>query len=205
MADLQIGCSCGAVAGHVVGLSRRSGNRVVCYCDDCQAFACHLGHPERVLDAHGGTDIVQTSAARVRFEQGSDRLACLRLSPKGLLRWYASCCATAIGNTLATPALPFVGLVHSCLDDAADGTPRDEVLGPIRGRAFLKFATGDAAALRATKGSMIAMVLHFGRIMVVARLRGDQKRSPFFEERSGDPVAAPRVLSDEERRAAYRR
>ena len=204
MADLPIRCSCGAVAGHVAGLSRRNVNRVVCYCDDCQAFARHLGHPERVLDAHGGTDIVQTSAARVRFAQGSDRLACLRLSPKGLLRWYAGCCATVIGNTLATPALPFVGLVHTCLHDA-HGTPRDEALGPIRGRAFLKCATGDASALRATKGSMAAMILRFGRIVAAARLRGDHKRSPFFDAHSGAPAAAPRILSEDERGAAYRR
>jgi hypothetical protein len=47
------------------------------------------------------------------------------------------------------------------------------------------------------------MVLHFLRIMVGARLRGDQKRSPFFD-REGQPVAVPRALSEEERQAAYR-
>lgn len=200
----MIRCACGAVTGLATGLSRRTGNRVVCYCDDCQAFARHLGHPERVLDAHGGTDIVQTSVARVRFDAGADRLACLRLTAKGVLRWYAGCCATAIGNTAATPGLPFVGLIHSCLHDAADGTPRDEALGPIRGRVRLSYATGDATALRATKGSLVSMVLCFLRIMVSARLRGDQKRSPFFDQATGQPVAAPRLLSDEERRAAYR-
>ena len=33
-------------------------NRVVCYCDDCQAFLHYLKRAD-LLDAHGGTDIVQ--------------------------------------------------------------------------------------------------------------------------------------------------
>jgi hypothetical protein len=202
MTDLTIRCACGGVSGLAAGLSRQTGNRVICYCDDCQAFARHLGHAERVLDAHGGTDVVQASPARVRFVAGADRLACLRLTAKGPLRWYASCCSTPIGNTAATPRLPFMGLIHSCLHDAPDGTPRDQVLGPPRGRVRLKFATGDTAALRATKGSLLIMVLHFVRVMVDARLRGDQKRSPFFDQ-NGQPIAPPRLLSDAERRAAY--
>ncbi len=201
MTDLMIRCACGGITGIASGLSRRTGNRVVCYCDDCQAFARHLGHPERVLDAHGGTDIVQTSPARVRFESGADRLACLRLTEKGVLRWYARCCATPIGNTAATPRLPFVGLIHSCLVDTTDGTPRDEVLGPVRGRVQLAFATGDTTALQASKGHLLPMVLHFIRIMAAAWWRGDQRRSPFFDR--GAPVVTPQPLSEEERRAAY--
>ncbi len=51
---------------------------------------------------------------------------------KGLMRWYASCCNTPIGNTMATSAMPFIGLIHACID-APTGA-----LGPIRGRAFAR-------------------------------------------------------------------
>ena len=38
-ADLPIRCACGAVAGVLRAVSSRRGNRLVCYCDDCQSFA----------------------------------------------------------------------------------------------------------------------------------------------------------------------
>lgn len=202
--DLPIRCSCGEVKGVASGLSARTGNRLVCYCDDCQAFARHLGHPERILDAHGGTDIVQTSAGRVRVDQGADRLACVRLTPKGVLRWYATCCGSPIANTAATPSLPFAGLFRARLGDAGDGTPGDEVLGPIRGRVRLEYATGDAAALQADKGSLAMMIVRIAAMMIGARLRGDQKRTPFFGPGTGKPIATPHLLSDQERQAAYR-
>src|SRR5262245_25612243 len=97
--DLAIRCDCGAVRGVARGVSGERGNRVVCYCDDCQSFAHVLERSEDTLDAHGGTEIFQMSPAQLEFTAGADRLACLRLTPKGLLRWYASCCRTPIGNT----------------------------------------------------------------------------------------------------------
>jgi hypothetical protein len=36
----------------------------------------------------------------------------------GLLRWYAACCKTPIGNTLPNFRASFVGLIHSCLQNA---------------------------------------------------------------------------------------
>ena len=63
--DLLLACACGRVSGLVSGASASTGTRAVCYCDDCQAFARHLGDADRVLDANGGTEVFQTSAARV--------------------------------------------------------------------------------------------------------------------------------------------
>ena len=37
------------------GVSAERGNRLVCYCDDCQSFPIFLGQAERTLDPHGGT------------------------------------------------------------------------------------------------------------------------------------------------------
>jgi hypothetical protein len=91
-------CRCGTLKGHV---SRSHvANRCVCYCRDCQAFAHFLGRADEILDASGGTDVIQTRAANVVFTEGKEALACMRLTPNGLLRWYSTCCNTPIGNTV---------------------------------------------------------------------------------------------------------
>src|SRR5262249_43578638 len=106
-ADLR--CRCGEVEGRVANAARETVNRVVCYCDDCQAFLHHLGRAD-LPDAHGGSDIVQVAPASLAYLRGADRIAGLRLGPKGLYRWYAACCKTPLGNTLS-PAIPFVGVI----------------------------------------------------------------------------------------------
>ena len=62
MSRNTLSCSCGEVRGLVTGVSPNTVNRVVCYCDDCQAFLHHLGRAD-LLDAHGGIDIVQVAPA----------------------------------------------------------------------------------------------------------------------------------------------
>ena len=49
--DVPIRCSCGALQGYARGISRKSGRRMACYCDDCQSFAHFLGRADEVLDA----------------------------------------------------------------------------------------------------------------------------------------------------------
>src|SRR5437016_5861532 len=107
--ETRLRCSCGEVQGYARNAGPGTVNRIVCYCDDCQAFLHHLGRTY-LLDAHGGTDIVQLAPASLVFDRGTDRIIALRLGPKGLYRWYASCCRTPLGNTVG-PTIPFVGIV----------------------------------------------------------------------------------------------
>jgi hypothetical protein len=86
--------------------------RATCYCRDCQAYAHALGNPESVLDHIGGTDIVATLQQHVTLTRGAESLACLSLSERGILRWYAGCCNTPIANTARSPKMSYVGLVH---------------------------------------------------------------------------------------------
>lgn len=181
-------------------VSGDQGNRIVCYCDDCQSFAHFLDGADQILDAHGGTDIFQMSPAGFEITQGGDHLACMRLRPGGLLRWYADCCRTPIGNTLGTRQVPFVGLIHSCTDHTSHGRTRDEALGPVRARVHARFATGDRAALDAHDRAPASMLLRFAWIVLKARLRGDHRRSAFFDDRTGDPTATPHVLTEDELR-----
>lgn len=153
------------------------------------------------MDAHGGTEILQISPARLSITEGNDRLACLRLRPKGLLRWYAACCKSPLGNTQATGQVPFVGLFCSALGPSAAEV--EVALGPIRARVNGRFAQGDRgpddhAELEAFERWSLPMILRFARIVLAARLRGDHRRSPFFDSRTGDPVAVPRILTEAE-------
>ncbi|HVY63408.1 MAG TPA: DUF6151 family protein [Gammaproteobacteria bacterium] len=194
--DVPLQCRCGTVRAVAHGVTPQIGNRCVCYCDDCQAFIRFLGRTADVLDANGGTDVFQLSPARIEFTAGRERVACMRLTPKGLARWYASCCNTPIGNTMAAAGLPFVGLVCAFAPE-----PARDAFGPIRTRVFRKFATGDRAALPPDTQPQWRMLLRVLRLMLGWRLRGDHKRSPFFDAATGAPLVAARVLTTAEREA----
>jgi hypothetical protein len=202
--DLLIQCICGALRGRAHGVSPTRGNRLVCYCRDCQSFAHFLGRPSDILDAHGGTDIFQLSPARIGFLAGADRLACMRLTETGMLRWYASCCRTPIGNTPANPKIPFVGLIHSCTDGAARGAARDALLGPVRARVYTRSAKGGRPPLAAGPAGTLRVILRFARLTLGSRLRGEHTRSPFFDA-SGQPRAQPKVLTAHELREVEER
>ena len=185
-------CRCGLLRGSV---SRsHSVNRCVCYCRDCQAFAHFLGRPADILGASGGTDVVQTRAADVSFTQGKEKLACMRLTPNGLLRWYSSCCNTPIGNTLANSKVSFVGLVHSCLEGG--GPTLDESFGPVQSHVNTDSTHGK---VRSSSLALITAILRFIALVTRARIDGSYKHSPFFSAESGEPAAVPTVLSRGER------
>lgn len=195
--DLTLRCACGQVVGVVHGASPATGTRLVCHCKDCQAFAHHLGHADRMLDAAGGSDIFQTTPGRVTFTQGANHLACLRLSEKGLNRWYAACCKAPLGNTLRGPGLPFVGLPVSGLS-AAEG-PIEAAIGPPIGH----FNVGPSAGAPKAAGVLptAKVVLGFLRRTLGAKRR--REPTPFFNPQTGRPVAEAHVLTEAERTAAY--
>lgn len=177
-----IACACGTVRGTLD--SPAWVNHAVCYCESCQAFPARLGKADEVLDARGGTDILQTSPSHVTLTQGREQLACLRITPGGPYRWYAACCNTPIGNTPANPKLSFVGLLHSCL-----GGPEtlEQAFGPPRMRFFTKEALGEPKPEgRIPVGGM----LRFAGRLLRARVSGEWRQTPFFDE-NGEPVARP--------------
>ena len=187
-----IQCRCGTLKGHVIRPGM--GVRATCYCRDCQAFARFLGRPDEILDVHGGTPVVATLPSQVRFTEGTQALACMSLSPRGLLRWYASCCRTPVGNTSRDFRLPYVGLVEDCLKG---GTPTvDESFGPVRARINAQSATG---AVRAEPVANFFVTLGLMKSVIVARLRGRHRQTPFFDPGAGRPVREPQVLGKAER------
>jgi hypothetical protein len=186
-------CRCGTVQGRV-DEPHKAMARGVCYCKDCQAFAHFLGRAADVLDVQGGTDVVAIHPQHVVLTQGLDALSCISLSPRGLLRWYASCCRTPIGNTARNPKLAYVGLVHTCLEGA--GVPIERSFGPVT----LRWNTASAtAAVQAKSHGVVGSAVRLIGTMLGARVGGSYRRSPFFDAASGMPVLAPHVLTKAER------
>jgi hypothetical protein len=185
----EISCKCGALRGALAdpGLV----NRGVCYCLDCQAFARYLGWP---LEPHGGTEVLQTSPAKIRFTHGFENLGCLRLSDNGLLRWYAKCCNTPIGNTPPDFRLSFVGLINASVV-VPSGVDPDELFGPIAMRVHTKHALGTPPKATGLMGA----IARFVRTLLIARITGRYRDTPFFQP-DGSPVVRPTVVRQDQRR-----
>jgi hypothetical protein len=194
----ELRCRCGQVSGIVTDASQRTVNRVVCYCDDCQAFAHQLGRAD-LLDAKGGSDIVQVAPASVTFVQGQHLIAGLRLTAKGLLRCHTTCCNTPIGNTLS-PAVPFVGILAQAFETGPQKA--DDVFGAPVGAIFGKCAIGQPPA--GSTGMNLSLLLRAIGKVLGWRLRGRVWPHPFFKRDTSEPVYPVTVLSSEQRNTLRR-
>lgn len=187
-----LSCRCGRLKGTI--RHPEQAIRVVCYCKDCQSFAHFLGRADDILDEMGGTEVVATHPGNVTFTQGRESLACMSLSPRGALRWYASCCNTPLGNTSRNFKVAYVGMVHRCLTGSPQA--REAVFGPVRMLANTGSANGKPPPLR---HSAVTAVLRVLWLMARGRLDGSYRRTPFFDLARGEPVVAPKVISKAER------
>lgn len=187
MSDLALSCQCGTVSGVVEHVTRRSSTRLVCYCSDCQAFANKLGPAERVLNEHGGTEIFQVAPSRVKLSQGRDQIACLKLSEKGPLRWYAACCNSPIGNTM-TPNVPFIGLISTFVD--MDSVAQDPNVGPVRCHCQTQHAAQTWPSDQKRNGFPVRVTARMMTLILWWKMRGLGKENPFFMV-DGEPIASP--------------
>ena len=170
-------CGCGTLAWQLA--TEAGGPRLRCYCADCQAYAVALGADD-MLDAAGGTELFQTLPSAVTFTKGVEHLKALRLTPKGLMRWYAGCCKTPIANTLVHTRLPFVGMVVPVGSDR---------LGPLGACVMTKRAKSPVREHGFARTGFSLLARGIG-----ARLRGDTSGAPFFDR--GKPVLRAAVLSE---------
>jgi Family of unknown function (DUF6151) len=184
-------CKCGTFKGSVSHPEKV--NRGVCYCKDCQAYAHFLGKADDILDEMGGTDVVATLPQYVSFAQGTEVLHCMSLTENGLLRWYAGCCNTPIGNTPRNFKVSFVGLIHNCLGSSSKTL--ESSFGPVRMVINTRSAKGKP---RSMPIRTITSVLRFGKSLLGARLDGSYRHTPFFDA-NRIPVVQPAVLSSDER------
>ncbi len=188
MPEIKLKCSCGKVRGKTKDINERSGTRITCCCDDCQSFAEYLNQESSVLDQYGGTDIYQMPISNIKITEGTDQISSLRLSSKGMYRWYAKCCNTQIGNSMGAGG-PFIGVIHNFMDH---GSSRDEELGKNRGHIQTKFARQSVPA--DLKGSSIKIIFRSLSKLIVWKIKGLDKPSVFFDD-NGKPIAKPSILN----------
>ena len=188
---LSLRCECGRVQGRVE--TDQVYVRATCYCRDCQAYARWLDRPG-VTDAQGGTDTVAMNPAAVHITSGSEQIACMSLSGKGILRWYAGCCRTPLGNTPRDAEIPYVGVVAMGLSPARE---MEAVFGP-RGKTVIN--SGSARGkVKATPVGFVVGGLRILRGILGGKLR-KQGPSLFFDG-EGQPIREVEVLSADERAA----
>ena len=192
--NIPLQCRCGKVRGEALDSSAKTGTRAVCYCDDCQAFTKFLERPD-VLDGSGGTDIFQMASWRLRITQGEEEVRCMRLMEKGMVRFYAGCCRTPIGNTLG-PGVPFIGLYAAFMDPAA----RETALGAPIHFCMSRFATGPTPPGAHPKVSF-GLLARSVRLMLGWWIGGRGKSSPLFDATTGAPRSAPTLLTPAQRDA----
>jgi hypothetical protein len=187
MSEVNLKCACGTVKGKTSAVSSKIGTRITCCCDDCQAFSQFLGQEGNVLDQYGGTDIFQIPVSFLTITEGKSEIACIRLSPKGMHRWYAKCCNTPIGNTFGAGG-PFIGVIHSFMDKSE----MSEVdLGKSRGHILTKFAKTPVP--ENLKGSSLSINFRVVAKILSWKLKGLNKPSEFFNN-NAEPICQPQIL-----------
>lgn len=180
----KLSCTCGQMHWHIK--AGADGRHLICYCPDCQTGTRHLGKQDSYL-TDGGTQIFQTTPDNFVVDQGAEHLGLMRLGPKGLFRWYATCCDTPIANTLPNPTLPFVGAVLPAGTDHF-------------GRATCHANTDSATKKIRQRGVPGAVYSLFWRA-AKALISGKDKFRPFFNP-DKTPVVTAKVLTLEERNSA---
>ena len=193
--SLPLRCVCGALQGALAAVAEPR-TRGRCYCYDCRAYGVWLGRDD-VLDAHGGTEVVQTWPSRVRLTAGVEQVRLMKLSPKGLHRWFAGCCRTPIANGFGPGRAPFLGLQARFV--APDARPRlDELFGAAHGVQG-RFAPGGCPP--GVHASASAGILWAATGMLVRGLwAGGHAPHPLFSP-DGTPIATAEVLTAEARAA----
>jgi hypothetical protein len=192
--NVSLKCSCGSLQGLATSVSPETGNRIVCLCDDCQNYAKFLKREEIILDKNGGTEIFQLTPSQLKITHGKEHLKCVRLTDKGLLRWYAGCCKTPVANTMSSWKIPFVGIPHTFMHFGGDKKNQDKILGPIRAKVHGQYATGEVP-LDAHQKIPLGLIFRSLRLFLGAWMQGKNVPSPFFNVKTGQPNVTPKILT----------
>ncbi len=183
---ISLRCQCGALRGSLAAKTVKSGTHLTCHCRDCRAFQVAVGRDDP--GAADGVRILQIGPAGMEITQGVEHLAALRLSPRGPLRFYAACCGTPIATTPSKLSIPFAGLITEMVEDQG-------ALGRVRAQVNISGPGGKTTHRRAGRVVM-ALVANVG----AALIKGERKKTPFFNAETGRPVVEPKVI-DKARKA----
>jgi len=189
---MEIQCECGKFRAELTQFPQNTPGRLMCYCDDCQAFLSYIKRSD-LLDASGGTEVIPAYTADIKIIAGKEVVQCVRLHFKGMYRFFAKCCNTPITNT--DPTRPWAG-IHRRMYTVKDPTRLDRELGPVKASIMGKYAKGTPPAGTPNTFDFKGMVTVLPFILK-GKFLGKAKHSPFFED--GQAIVAPKVLTPEER------
>lgn len=191
MNQLSLGCECQKINGVARDLNSEHDMHLVCCCNDCQQFARVLGQEKKVLDKFGGTEVIQITPAQISIDKGLENLKCLKLSTKGIIRWYCGHCHTPVANTISA-RLPFVGLHQAFVKDkAAVNTYMGPVIQYIQTRHALEIPTG----IKTAKGFPLNLLVKTFYRLILATMKRKNRPNPFFTQ-SGEPISAPQTMTE---------
>ena len=80
---MEIQCDCGKFRAELTEFPNNTPGRLVCYCDDCQAFLNYIKRSE-LMDQNGGSEIIPAYPADIQIIAGKDFVQCVRLHSKGM-------------------------------------------------------------------------------------------------------------------------
>ncbi len=189
---MEIQCECGKFRAELTQFPKNTPGRLICYCDDCQAFLHYLKRPD-LLDENGGTELIPAYPADIKIVAGKDVLQCVRLHSKGMYRFFTTCCRTPIANT--DPTRPWAGINRRAYT-VKNPNRLDQELGPVKSSIMGKYAKGTPPAGTPQTFDFRGMVTVMPFI-IKGKILGKAKNSPFFEK--GVAIVEPKVLTVDER------
>ena len=192
--NISIKCKCGGFSGELSGLVPGHVQRVVCYCGDCQAFTRFLGNSKEILDENGGTEVMPVYPSQIKITRGLGNLRSVKLTPDGLIRWYAECCKMPVANTISS-RFPFVSLISTIVDFPKMDLSRDEAFGAISFRVHGKYAIGKVPEGTNRTGS-IKFFLSVIRFLIKGNIQKRGNPFPFFDKKTGQPISDPLMVSE---------
>ncbi|UWR21457.1 DUF6151 family protein [Sulfitobacter sp. S190] len=184
MTDVSFSCVCGKICGTVLQAGPARGTHAQCHCKSCRRGEIQKAPDAEAPDLIG---IYQTSPHLLRIETGKDLLGAFSYGPRNLLRWYATCCGSAMFNSPRNPKMAFVGIRTDRLADT-------DAIGPVTGRAFVPTKGG-----KTRHEGLRTLVVNAVTRILGNRFSGRWKETPLFDLPDATPVASVEVIAPADR------
>lgn len=189
--NVKLECSCREVQGQLTNIDPSKAFHVHCLCSDCQSVAVYLKNEDKILDAHGGSELYQTYPAYVKITKGIDKLQTVQVKENGIYRWHTSCCKMPIANIMNSHRIPFAGVSVKFMKFDSD-QEKLETLGPVIMKAFGKSARGEMPkdAYETFPKSFMFKIMKF---MFIGFIKGLSSPSPFYSNKK--PIVDAKILN----------
>lgn len=182
------------MAFEIDGAGVKAGTRFWCYCRSCRAADIHLRGDETGLTQDKAVEIFHTTPDHLIIHKGREHLAAIRLTPKGPVRWYATCCGAPLWNTTKVPTIPFMGVVirPDCHFPKAPELGKPKVV-------YTKFARKNCGAPTRDRGMALVIFSVFRRM---PRAWLHRKNDPLVKA-DGHYIAQYRLMDKPARTLAF--